>query len=209
MKPVFLIGAGRFAVEVCEAFCLAHPDREFSGIFDDNPAAKPLRASWPHLGPVSGFLDRTPPGAEYVIAIGSNPLREKISTWLDGSGRGGFTIIHPTAVVSPNAALGAGTYVAALSFVGPNARIGRHALINVGASVGHDCVFGDCVQVCPGARVSGCAEIGAGSFIGSNAVVAPGVKLGLGAKLAAGSFAAKNMPDGAFGVGIPAKILQG
>jgi acetyltransferase EpsM len=94
--------------------------------------------------------------------------------------------------------------VAALSFVGPNARLGRHALINVGASAGHDCV-----QLCPGARVSGCAEIGSGSFIGSNAIVAPQVKLGRGVRLAAGSFAAKDMPEGSYGVGIPARILQG
>jgi acetyltransferase EpsM len=209
MKPVYLIGSGRFAAEVCEAFCLAHPGREFAGVFDDNLAAKPLRAAWPHLGAVSGFLERTPPGSEYVIAIGNNAVREKISAWLDASGRAGFTIVHPTAVVSPTAALGAGAYVAALSFIGPNARLGRHALINVGASAGHDCVLGDCVQLCPGARVSGCAEVGSGSFIGSNAIVAPQVKLGRGVRLAAGSFAAKDMPEGSYGVGIPAKILQG
>lgn len=207
MNPIYIIGGGRFSIEMCEAFYSANPGLELAGLFDDNLNAKPFRPAFKHLGPISAFVELTPPDARYILAIGHNEIREKISAALEGGSRRPFSLVHPTAVVSPAAALADGAYIAAFAFIGPNSKIGRNALINVGASIGHDAILGDVVQICPGARVSGCAAIGNGSFIGSNAIVAPGVVLGHHVRLAAGSFAPRNMPDESSGIGIPAKIL--
>jgi len=53
----------------------------------------------------------------------------------------------------------------------------------------------------------GAVEIGDYTFIGAHATVLPGVKIGKGALIASGAVVAKDVPDFAFAIGSPAKVV--
>lgn len=87
------------------------------------------------------------------------------------------TIIAPTAVVVPTAAIGAGTVVMHMAVVNSCTTLGRHCVVNTGAIVEHDCIIGENVFIGPGAVVCGGAEIGNDVFIGAHATVRPGIHI--------------------------------
>ena len=146
-------------------------------------------------------------GVWFHCAIGDNEVRERIAASFEGSGFRPATLIDPTAVIADSAVVRCGSYVAPHAFVGPQADVGRYCLVNVGASIGHHSVCRDFSQICPGGRLSGHCEIGVGSFVGSNAVLGPGASLGARAALSASSFASRDIPEGAMGIGVPARVL--
>jgi acetyltransferase EpsM len=202
---IYMIGGGGFSFEVLEAFGEAYPDRRIAGVFDDDTRLQGKTSSGiPYLGTVSEFISNTPPNSAYIIAIGDNEIRETLDQRFSSEGKIAVTVVHPTASVSPSAVFLDGVYVAAFAFVGPKVRLGRHAIVNVGASLGHDCVLEDYVQVCPGARISGFAQIGRGAFLASNSVVPPSGKIGEYARLAANSFAPRVLPARRLAIGVPA-----
>lgn len=202
---VYLIGGGGFSFEVLEAFRDAHPDRPIAGLFDDDTRLQQKSSSGiPYLGTVSEFISNTPPNSAYIMAIGDNEVREALDAQFTVESKIPIAVIHPTACVSPTAQIDEGAYIGAFSFVGPKVQIGRHVIINVNASIGHDTVLSDFVQVCPGARVSGFAQIGRGAFLASNSVIPPSGKVGEYARLAANSFAPRLLPARRLAIGVPA-----
>ena len=125
---LLILGAGEHGQEVKE---LAQSLRIFNkiGFLDDDPKKEVL-------GPCRNF---TKYQNEYPIAIpavGNEELRIK---WMEGLVNAGYiipTLIHPSAVVSPNAEIGAGTVICAGATVGPSTKIGICCIISSGATVG-------------------------------------------------------------------------
>lgn len=107
-------------------------------------------------------------------------------------------IIHASAVVATDAALGAGAQIMAGAVIQPASRIGHNVLVNSRAVVEHDCIVGDHAHVAPGAVLCGGVSIGESAHIGAGAVVLTGVTVGAGAIVAAGAVVAKNVAAGAF-----------
>lgn len=70
------------------------------------------------------------------------------------------TIVHPTAVISPNARVAKGTSVFANAVINTNASVGVGCIVNTSAIVEHDCVVGDYVNICPKAAMAGRTRIG-------------------------------------------------
>ena len=76
--------------------------------------------------------------------VSSRPLRQRLKQEF------GITfpaLIHPTAWVSPMAEIGEGTIICSLADVGSFAKIGAFGVINRCASMGHDTVAGDDVDM--------------------------------------------------------------
>ena len=48
-------------------------------------------------------------------------------------------------------------------------------LVNIGATVSHDCVLGDHVTISPGANMAGRVTVGDGRFVGIGATLSDGV----------------------------------
>lgn len=203
---IYLVGGIGFALEVVETFSEAHPDLPLAGVFDDDTRmARENSTGAPYLGLVEDFVRETPPDSFYLLGFGDNDLRMALDAAFTADSKRPFTVVHPTASVSPRAELADGVYIAAFAFVGPRTKIGRQAIVNVGASVGHNAILGDFAQICPGARVSSFARIGRAAFLASNAVVPPNGIVGDGGRVAANSFAARRVHDRQLVVGVPAK----
>lgn len=119
----------------------------------------------------------------------------------------GFTIvdaIHPRAVVSRAAVMGAGVTIMAGACVNAGASVGHGVLINTGAIVEHHCRLGDHVHVATGARLGGDVTIGDASHIGIGAVISNGIHIGRRVVVGAGAVVIRDVPDEATVVGVPA-----
>jgi sugar O-acyltransferase (sialic acid O-acetyltransferase NeuD family) len=123
----------------------------------------------------------------------------------------GFEIVdavHPAAVVSPSARLGAGVTIAATAVVGPDAELGDDVLVNTGATVDHDCRIGSHAHVAIGARLASGVRVGDGVHVGAGATVLQGVELGDGAVVGAGAVVREDVEPGVVAVGVPARVLR-
>lgn len=144
----------------------------------------------------------------FVITIGNNLIRKRVSQLLGLSNQDYATLIHSTAVVSPSAKIGHGTVVMASAVINADAQIGDHVIINTGAVVEHDNVVGDYAHLSPGAVLTGNVSIGEGSHVGAGGVIIPNVKMREWSILGAGSTAIKDIPAYSTAVGVPAKVIK-
>lgn len=138
-------------------------------------------------------------------AIGHNTTRARVFGALGLSDSP--VLAHPSAVVSPSAHLGAGTFLAAGVVVNADVRIGCGVILNTGCSVDHDCLLGDFVHVSPGARLAGNVDVGANSWIGIGAVVCEGVRIGRDVIVGAGAAVVQDVEDWGRVGGVPAKRI--
>jgi sugar O-acyltransferase (sialic acid O-acetyltransferase NeuD family) len=142
-----------------------------------------------------------------VMAIGDPGTKKIIAQKLDGSVEWA-TIIHPTAVISPYAVIGAGTVIQMYAIVGPNVQIGRHCCINSCSGAGHDAVLGDYVSVMSHCDITGYDVLEDGVYVATSVAIVPGVTVGEGAFIGAGSVVLKNIPKEVKALGYPAKQIE-
>ncbi len=140
-----------------------------------------------------------------ALAVGDNAQRARCLAAL------GDTpcppLVHPTATVSPSAAIGRGTVVFPRVVVNAAARIGDAVILNTGAVVEHDCVVGHAAHLSPMSSLCGSVRVGDRGWIGAGATVVPGVRIGDDARVGAGAVAVRDVPVGATVAGVPARPL--
>lgn len=120
----------------------------------------------------------------------------------------GFTLpalVHPHAVVSPSANLGAGVQVMAGSVINPDARLGPYCVVNTGAVIEHDCILKTASFVAPHATLGGDVVLGEGAFVGMGAMVLQGLRVGARAVIGAGAVVLRDVPAGKTALGAPAR----
>jgi sugar O-acyltransferase (sialic acid O-acetyltransferase NeuD family) len=179
-------------------------------VFDDTPGLKSPFADVPIYPGKAGFDawrgEHDATGVGFCIAIG-NPhgrVRIRLHDELVALGLVPTTIAHPSAVIEPNAEIGEGSQLMAGAIVGAEARLGRQCIINTKASVDHEDVLADGVELAPGATLCGLVEIGIAGWICTGATVLPRVRIGADAIVGAGAVVRHHVPDGAVVIGVPA-----
>ena len=163
--------------------------------------------------PIAGGLECLPSliaqdWGRFLISIGDNRTRARRFLAAIHEGLRAVTLIHPSAIVSPSAAIGEGTVVMPRAVIQADARVGRNSIVNTGAIVEHDGEIGDHVHIAPGAVLGGAVKVGDYSLVGTGAKVLPGVEIGENAKLGAGAVALERVPPYATGVGVPARVVR-
>lgn len=161
------------------------------------------------LGPFSmaldeGMLSDFPSAA---VAVG-NPITRL--SWLHQLEAFGYelpALIHPTAWVSPSAAIGRGSVVFAQAAVQSHVVIGTGVILNTGCSVDHDVQLADGVHICPGAHLAGDVKVGARSWVGIGASVIQQVRIGADVTVGAGAAVVCDLSNGVTAVGVPARVL--
>ncbi len=196
MNILQIIGAGGHGKVVAEtAEACGYSDIRF---FD---TAWPKRASngrWSIVG-----LPQDSSSASRFCAVGDNRTREALFTTYSLSGSP--VLVHPSAIISSDVALGAGTLVVAGTIVNSDAMIGQGVILNTACRIDHDCRIGDFVHVSPGALLAGAVTVGARSWIGIGAIVRQGITIGADVMVGAGAVVVNDIPDAAIVTGMPAK----
>jgi len=213
---VVVIGAGGHAAEVCsyalDLQAAGAPVRLLGCVDDHKPVGR--------YGPVEvlgGFgvfeaLVRSE-GARLrcLTAVGDNETRRRLVTRVDAAAGGRaswWTLRHPSAVVGRDAQIGPGTLLAPGSIVTARVRIGAHCIVNVNASVSHDTVVEDFVNVNPGAVVAGNVRLGTSAYVGAGSTVIEKITIGAGAVVGAGAAVVRDVPARVTTVGVPARVIR-
>jgi acetyltransferase EpsM len=173
--------------------------------FDDGP---PKAKEFCHCPLTGSFDGLTPEGSEVVIAIGSNEARARCFECAQRMGWQPATLIHPTAIVSPSARIGAGTVVMPRAVVNADAEIGENCIINTAAVVEHDCRIADHVHLSPGVVLGGAVTVGPFAHMGLGAIALPGSEINDWATVGAGAVVLRSVESGETVVGVPARGID-
>lgn len=205
--PVVILGAGGHARVLVEAL---HDRRVVGHLSRADGEGSAVQALGPRLGSDEAIAELAAAGHGFAIGIGfvNRSGAERRAELLDGLRDAELvTVVHPSAVVSSTADVGAGTFVGPGAVVGAGARLGRAVIVNSGAVVDHDGDIGDNVHIGPGASLSGGVRVGAGTLIGVGSTVREGIEIGEGVVVGAGAAVVRDLPGGATAVGVPATVV--
>jgi acetyltransferase EpsM len=209
LKTLIILGGGEHARSVIDA-ALQLRQFELLGFVDVAECNRTIEVTGVKRIGGDEELKRFP-DACLLLGIGFAPgsksgLRKQLAE--QNRSRSWATVIHPSAVVSPLARVGAGVFVGPNSTILPGAEIGEHAIINSGAIVEHDCRIGAYSHVAPGAVIAGAVTVGDETFVGAGARVRDHLKIGNRCIVGIGAVVLKDVPDNSTVVGIPAKALK-
>jgi UDP-perosamine 4-acetyltransferase len=208
--PVIVVGAGGHARVLVEALrCVGARIIGCSGQEMTRPTTLPFDVGF--LDGDDAILDYSPGSVYLVNGIGtvdSTSRRAALFQQFKAKGYRFTQVVHPSAVVASEVALGEGVQIMAGAIVQPSTSIGANSLINTRASVDHDCDIGPHVHVAPGAILSGGVRVGRGAHIGTGATVIQGVTIGEGSLVAAGATVIESVPDHVTVSGLPARIMS-
>lgn len=144
-----------------------------------------------------------------INAIGSirQPvIRQNVYERFKSLGYRFMTIIHHSAVVSPQATLAEGVQVMAGAVVQAGSLIGENVIVNTSASVDHDCTVGRHVHLSPRTTLCGNVRVGDVTHIGAGATVIQGVVIGHSVLIGAGALVLQDVSDNNTAVGVPARL---
>lgn len=142
-----------------------------------------------------------------IVAIGRNDLRRRIGARLKGMGYTLVSAVHPSAVISPSAAIGEGVVVMPNAVVNAQANVADHAIINTSATIEHDCVIGISAHMAPRSVIGGNCTIGEEVFFGIGAVARPLSVVGDRTIVGAGAVVVGEIGADLIVVGTPARAM--
>jgi sugar O-acyltransferase (sialic acid O-acetyltransferase NeuD family) len=210
LRDLVIYGAGGFgteALEIAEAINADTLQWNILGFIDDDSIKHGTGiCGYPVFGGREWLRNNL---ADVIICIGSPRLRRKVSLDLHSEYRCRFpALLHPSAIVSKRAIVGAGSVVCPAATIAANTQIGNHVLVGRNASIGHDITIGDYANIFPSATISGHCRIGEGTEIGSNATTIPKMNINSWSVVGAGSVVIQDLPSNVTAVGSQARIIM-
>lgn len=204
-ERIHIIGAGGHAKVVVDALLRSGRSMEQLSVYSEDPAQKGQSL----LGvPIHMLDERIHAGAVFHVAIGNNKARGRLHQTLQSRGAHPLTIIHPSAMISLDCAVGGGSFVGAGAIIGPCARIQASCIINHGAIVDHDSIVDDFSHVAPGSVLAGGVNVRRFVLVGAGAVILPGCTIGDNAIIGAAAMVNVDIEPNAVYVGVPAQRLR-
>jgi sugar O-acyltransferase (sialic acid O-acetyltransferase NeuD family) len=206
--PVIVIGGGGHAKVLVSTLLLCQ--MRILGFVDLDPGAPPLLGSKCCGGDAEVLLHA--PGDVRLVngvgSIGSTARRQEVYDRFTREGYRFATVIHPSAIIAPEAQIEAGVQIMAGAVLQPGSRVGSNAIVNTGAIVDHDCIVGAHTHIGPRAVLSGGVRVEAGAHIGTGACIIQGISIGAASVVGAGAVVIKDVPPGVTVVGVPAKTID-
>jgi len=176
--------------------------------FDDAWPGLKANGPWAIEGNTEALLERLTDFDGVVVAIGNNRIRAVKQAELLAAGGKMAMIVHPAAVVSAHASVGAGSVVFANAVVNACATVGAGVIVNTGAVVEHDCVVGDFAHISPNAVLAGGVRLAPLAWVGSCASVRQLIAVGEASVVGMGAVVTRDVISGVTVVGNPAKVVE-
>lgn len=201
MRNLIIIGGGGHAKVIAD-IAIANK-YNILGFLDDNPNISKL-LGYSHLGGIDDAM-RFVAKAEFIIAIGNNTVRKTISQKFDLKFA---TLIHPSAIVGSDVAIGEGSVIMPNTVINSSTKIGKHCIINTCASVDHDNSISDFTHISPNATLCGTVKIGENCHVGAGATIINNINIFSNCTIGAGAVVTSNIENSGTYVGVPAKKIR-
>ena len=163
------------------------------------------------LGSTEVLLRNNPDlkGMQFVLSMGDNKIRKDLFRRITQQGGLVPSLIHPTAVISRFATLGAGVYVSAFTHIQADTVVGENCVILSGVNVSHGNHIGKNCFIAGGATIGAYTKMEDDVFVGIDATTISGKvdTIGIGATIGAGSLVTKSVPAHTTVMGRPAKAI--
>lgn len=211
MKNIFIFGAsghGRSTLNIIQS------EQKYSliGFIDSIKTVGSDYCGYPILGRESdiGELIQSHEVKYFIIAIGDNYQRFAAAERIQKShpSLDLVTSIHPSAVISSDVTIGAGSVIMPHVTVVSGCRIGKGCILNTKSSLDHDSVMGDWSSLAPGVTTGGNVKIGIRSSIGLGTNIIEKIEIGQDTVIGAGSLVLKNISDRLLAYGSPCKAVR-
>jgi acetyltransferase EpsM len=200
-RPIKIIGCGAHGRVVADiARAVGEP---VSGFIDDDPGSAP--ANIQVEGPIEKAIPRFAELHRFVVGMGEASVRRSFAEMVLAACGELAILVHPSAVIAPDAKIGCGTVVMAGAIINPGTIIGRFAIINTGAIIDHDNIIEDNVQIAPGCNLAGKVICRRDCFVGTGATIIPHTVVGEGAYVAAGATVIRSVEPYTLVAGCPAR----
>lgn len=148
----------------------------------------------------------------YILAVPGSPkgyLRRK--TIIDGLclDKARFaTIVHPSAIRSPDATVGYNTLLMSNVVVSCGSRIGNHCIVLPNTVLAHDSSLGDYGCIGSNVSISGSVMIGTECYIGSGVKIRENIRIGGRTLIGLGSNVISDVEKETVAVGNPARAIH-
>ena len=209
-QDVVLLGAGGLAREVVQATLATGAGVRVIGMLDDDPGLRGLRVAGREVLGTTAEVRTLAPDVRVVATVASpaDPhRRSRLTSRLGLPDERYGRIVHPSACLATDTALGAGTVVLAGVVATSGVRLGRHAVIMPTCVLAHDVDVGDAVTLASGVLLAGGVVVESGAYLGAGAKVREGVRIGAGAVVGMGAVVLKDIPGKQIWAGVPARRL--
>lgn len=148
------------------------------------------------------------PKGDIIVAIGNMQVRRRLCKRVKAAGFNLVSLIHPSAIISSSAIIGAGVVVMPLAVINARVRIDEGCIINTAAVVEHDCVVNAYANICPRVALAGNVTVGEQTDIGIGSCSIQGLKIGSFSIVGAGSVIVNHIEDGVVAFGSPARTQR-
>ena len=207
MSVLLILGCGGHGRVVADT-ALAAGYAKVAFLDDAPPSQNGAELPGPVLGHIAAMDGLVGEWGAAVSAIGNNAVRLSLFRRLHSLGFRTPAIVHPSAMVSRQAKLGEGVFVAPGVVINVGARIGDAAIVNTGARIDHDCVIAEGCHIAPGATLSGGVKVGERSWLGTGCAVRQGITIGEDAVVGVGAAVVSDIAAGKTYVGVPARPMN-
>jgi sugar O-acyltransferase (sialic acid O-acetyltransferase NeuD family) len=202
---IAFIGYGEMGVQVYELLKQKYPALK-PVYFDDEL----YKANIKNAHPFKDYIKDTFKNYSFVICLGYRhaALKNKIFKQLVKQDRKNLSFVHVTCFVSRSATIGAGSVLYPMCNIDKEVKIGNAVLLNNSVVISHNSSIGNSCYLSPGVVLSGNVTIGENTFLGTGVVVSNGITIGKNVVIGIGTVITKNIPDNAFVIGNPMKLVD-
>lgn len=145
---------------------------------------------------------------DFIVGIGNNSIRKRITNELLESGITQTVLIHPSAVIDETVSIGKGTVVMAGTVINADSTIGNSCIINTAVTIDHDCVIKDYVHVSPGVHIAGSVKVEDESWLGIGSTVINNINISSKCIVGAEGLVNKDIEESGTYVGVPVKKIR-
>lgn len=208
-QQIVILGAGGTGLLIADSISRI-PGKHAIGFLDDDAKKRRLgHAGLPVFGAMSSWKNLP---AEYSFISSLYGPKKNVEFFQKIKSLGipeirWATVVDATAIVSPLATLGYGTYVGPATILEPNVSLSNWCAMLGRVYVAHDTRMGDYVTCANSVSIAGRVTIGVAAFIGANATVRERTQIGANALVGMGCVVIRDVPNGQIIVGNPGRIL--
>lgn len=199
VQRLVIVGGGEGAVQILDAISKI-PGQQAVAIVDDNPALKGRSvAGVPVVGPVDGaavkqMIEQNQADGVVISVSTSIPFRQRVFDEWTRLGIPFANVIHPSAQVGINAAIGTGNVILAFCQLGPCATVGNNNFLSAYCSIEHHSTLGNHCSFGPGVITSSRANIGDRTRFGTGIFIEPHITIGHDSVIGSGCILWSDVP---------------